>query len=81
MSGSDVPTDAPYLNSKYGSGVLGDSFTGEDNGKSLSLDGVSQYLDLKNHLEKFGLTEGTISVWLKPNLQNTTPIFFFGDRI
>ena len=52
MSGADVPTEIPFLNSTYGSGVLGDSFPGEDNGKSLSLDGISQYVDLDNHVEK-----------------------------
>ena len=73
----DVPTEIPFLNSTYGSGVLGDSFPDEDNGKSLSLDGISQYVDLDNHVEKFGLVEGTISVWVKPNFQDTAPYFLW----
>ena len=34
--------------------------------------------DLKHHMEAFDLAEGTISVWLKPDLQNTAPIFSLG---
>ena len=61
MSGADVPTaDAPFPRSTYGTAILGDSFDGEDNGKSLSLDG-NHYLDLSNHQREFSsLAEGTI---------------------
>ena len=72
MSSSDVPEDITAYS--FGSGTLGDSFDGEDNGKSLSLSGSEQFLDLENHLgNNFGLTEGTISVWVKQNVQSSSP--------
>jgi hypothetical protein len=79
MSGGDVPTDIIFPESKYGTGRLGDSFPGENHGKSLKLDdGKKQRLDLKMHKGEFGLAEGTISVWLKPNSITVAPIFSLG---
>ena len=79
MSSDDVPADDPFLNSEHGSGVLGDSYLNEDNGKSAIFNGASQYLDLDSHIQEFGLAEGSISVWIKPDFQDTAPIFSLGS--
>lgn len=72
MSSADVPsTDL---------GSLGDSYSGEDNGKSLIFDGTSQYLDLIMHQGEFSLPEGTISLWINPRIQqDTAPLFSAGS--
>jgi len=75
-SSSNVPADPAVPNSPNGSGRLGDSFQGEDHGHSISLNGTDQYLDLFPHSSEFPLTEGTISLWIKPSApQDLAPLF------
>ena len=46
---------------------MGDSYLDHNSGMSIDFDGLTNYLELENHKEEiFNLTEGTISVWVKP---------------
>ena len=76
ISSSEVPASTAVVNSPNGSGRLGDSYPGESHGLSLSMNGSDQYLDLSCHASEFALSEGSISLWVKPNsTQKVAPLF------
>ena len=65
MNGSDDDVPVPNNIPNNRPGRLGDSFAGEDHGRSVALDG-NDYLDLNNSLTEFAsLSEGTICFWVK----------------
>ena len=75
-SSTDVPSGAAVVNSPNGSGKLGDSYSGEEHGLSLSLNGSDQYFDMLPHASQLSLPVGTISIWVRPNaLPSTAPLF------
>ncbi len=70
-SSDNVPSDASFLSEALSAstpdgrlGRLGDTFIGENNGHSVSLNGSNDFFDLSSHKDEFSLSEGTVSVWV-----------------
>ena len=62
-SSTDRPQDSTNNSTP---GKLGDSFAGENNGRSVSWDDNDSYLDLSLHATDFaGVNQGTISFWIR----------------
>jgi hypothetical protein len=81
---ADVPEEFSYPNTPViGTQImsLGDSFPGEDHGRSLSFDGVDDHLDLSSHLLDFGLPEGTICMWVKTTTSQTAPLLWISSPL
>ena len=60
--------------------ALGDSTSGEGNGRSVTVSTTESYLDISSHISEFeGLSEGTISFWVKPSGSGDRTIFSASD--
>jgi hypothetical protein len=75
-SSNDRPTAELKNNNGSWPRALGDSVSGEGNGRSVIVDSNLSYLELSQHISEFeGLNEGTISFWLKPGGSGDRSIF------
>ena len=73
-SSSDRPTVEQNNNNKTLPRALGDSFSGEGNGRSVTVNTADSYLEISPHISEFeGLSEGTISFGLTLPAVGTVP--------
>ena len=73
LSSNDTPSEP----NPSGSGKLGDSFAGEENGHSINFEDAQDelYLSLRHHKSAFSsIAEGTITLWVKTTQPNV-PLF------
>ena len=79
-SSSDRPTVDLQGNNQNLPRALGDSTSGEGNGRSVTVSTTESYLDISSHISEFeGLSEGTISFWVKPSGSGDRTIFSASD--